>query len=233
MKEFSHRLALWSAVGLSLCLASTSVAQPNRADPQDRDHPRHTQPSQNNPRVTPDNRDRDRANPPQNRDRMTQQEIDQQRRAQQQRMEDRYRENERRNNPSYDRNNAYDRNNVYDRNNSYNRNSPTYRHDPRTVEHPRFQQQYRPQPLPRNFNSLRNEIRKNNHYYSRGPAMPRHVKIVKGKRFPPGYGRPLPYEQARYLPYYQGYEWRSVGRDLVLVAVGTGIIYAILDNVLN
>ncbi|WP_390888748.1 RcnB family protein [Leclercia adecarboxylata] len=35
------------------------------------------------------------------------------------------------------------------------------------------------------------------------------------------------------LPQYQGYEWRRVGSDIVLVAVTTGIVYTILQGVLN
>lgn len=36
-----------------------------------------------------------------------------------------------------------------------------------------------------------------------------------------------------HLPYYPGYEWRQVGRDVVLIAIATGIVYEILDNVLD
>ncbi|MCK1787820.1 RcnB family protein, partial [Pseudomonas sp. TNT11] len=35
------------------------------------------------------------------------------------------------------------------------------------------------------------------------------------------------------LPYYEGYEWRRSGPDVVLIAVGTGIVYEILEGVLN
>ena len=34
------------------------------------------------------------------------------------------------------------------------------------------------------------------------------------------------------LPVYPGYEWRRAGGDFVLIAVGTGIVYEILDGVL-
>ncbi|WP_163018477.1 RcnB family protein, partial [Pseudomonas viridiflava] len=33
--------------------------------------------------------------------------------------------------------------------------------------------------------------------------------------------------------HYEGYEWRRLGTDVVLIAIGTGIGYAILDGVLN
>ncbi|MGA4601390.1 RcnB family protein, partial [Ectopseudomonas hydrolytica] len=35
------------------------------------------------------------------------------------------------------------------------------------------------------------------------------------------------------LPYYEGYEWKQIGRDVVLVAIATGIVYEILRNVLD
>ena len=221
MKNFSKVVNYFSSVGMcsilgcSLLLSSLSLAQPNRSDVQDRNHPRYDKPPQHQQRGDVDNRGRDQAVSSRNREQVTQRDIERERRLQQQRAEERYKENQRHNQPSFDH------------------NQRTFSHDPRTVEHPRHQPNYKPQPLPKNFNSLRNDIRKNNHYYSRGPSIPRHVKVVKGNRFPAGYGRVLPYEQARYLPHYQGYEWRSVGRDLVLVAVSTGIIYTILDNVLN
>lgn len=35
------------------------------------------------------------------------------------------------------------------------------------------------------------------------------------------------------LPHYDGYEWMQAGTDLLLVAVATGLIYEVLDNVLD
>ncbi|WP_177339219.1 RcnB family protein [Pseudomonas sp. EpS/L25] len=54
-----------------------------------------------------------------------------------------------------------------------------------------------------------------------------------GRPLPPGYGRPLPPGIVRQLPDYPGYQWRQLGTDVVLIAVGTGLVYAILQGVLD
>jgi Ni/Co efflux regulator RcnB len=57
--------------------------------------------------------------------------------------------------------------------------------------------------------------------------------VVKGRPLPPGYGKRLDARSLQHLPRYDGYEWRRLGSDVVLIAVGSGIVYAILDGVLN
>jgi hypothetical protein len=57
--------------------------------------------------------------------------------------------------------------------------------------------------------------------------------IAKGKPLPHGYGKPLPPGIARQLPRYEGYEWRRLGTDMVLIAITTGIVYEVLHNVLD
>lgn len=86
---------------------------------------------------------------------------------------------------------------------------------------------------PRHFKFARDDFRRHAHKIHRGPALPPHVRVVHGHPLPRGYGRVVSYEHHHYLPHYAGYEWRSVGRDLVLVAATTGIVYAIVDNILN
>ena len=56
-------------------------------------------------------------------------------------------------------------------------------------------------------------------------------KLQRGEPMPPGIARKLDSRLAVRLPDYPGYEWRQVGRDLILVAVTTGIIEAILNEV--
>lgn len=87
--------------------------------------------------------------------------------------------------------------------------------------------------LPRDVSVIRHDVYQHRHHIKRGPTLPRHVHVVRGKPLPHHYGRVLAYEHHHYLPYYEGYEWRSAGRDLILVAAATGIVYTILDNVLN
>jgi len=67
----------------------------------------------------------------------------------------------------------------------------------------------------------------------RGGDLPPGLRLERGHPLPPGYGRPLPPGIARQLPDYPGYEWRRLGTDMVLVAVGTGLVYAILQGVLD
>lgn len=56
-------------------------------------------------------------------------------------------------------------------------------------------------------------------------------KLQRGKPLPPGIAKKLDPGLSGRLPQYPGYEWRQAGRDLILVAVTTGIIEAILDEV--
>ncbi|MFA5678641.1 MAG: anti-virulence regulator CigR family protein [Pseudomonas sp.] len=98
-------------------------------------------------------------------------------------------------------------------------------------------QQHRPQHnqhrYPPHRDQLRREIHRNSHRLNRGPALPRHVHLVVGRPLPHGWSHRVPPGHVRHLPQYAGYEWHSAGRDLVLVAVTTGVVYSILDNILN
>jgi Ni/Co efflux regulator RcnB len=60
-----------------------------------------------------------------------------------------------------------------------------------------------------------------------------HIRIVEGRRLPRGYGHRLDAHALRGLPHYHGYEWRRTGSDIVLIAVTSGIVYAILRGVLE
>lgn len=57
--------------------------------------------------------------------------------------------------------------------------------------------------------------------------------LARGKPLPPGISRRLDGRVLSHMPYYPGYEWRQIGRDVVLVAIATGIVYEILENVLD
>lgn len=67
----------------------------------------------------------------------------------------------------------------------------------------------------------------------RGEALPPGLRLERGRPLPAGYGRPLPPGIVRQLPEYPGYQWRQLGTDVVLIAVGTGLVYAILQGVLD
>lgn len=86
---------------------------------------------------------------------------------------------------------------------------------------------------PADFKPVRQSVHEQRHLIGRGPALPSHVHIVKGKPLPPGYGKRLPAATLAHLPHYPGYEWRRVGSDMVLITISTGLVYEILAGVLD
>ena len=58
--------------------------------------------------------------------------------------------------------------------------------------------------------------------------------LARGKPLPPGIAKKtLPAAMINDLPYYPGYEWRAVGEDLVLVALSTAIVTAVINGVFD
>lgn len=86
---------------------------------------------------------------------------------------------------------------------------------------------------PKDFSAVHQSFQQRRDQIGRGPALPPNVHIVKGQPLPKGYGKRLDARALQGLPQYQGYEWRRVGSDVVLVTVATGIVYTILSGVLN
>jgi Ni/Co efflux regulator RcnB len=86
---------------------------------------------------------------------------------------------------------------------------------------------------PEDFGDVRRTIQEHRDVIGRGQPLPPNVHIVKGHPLPRGYGRRLDQRSLQYLPRYDGYEWRRLGPDIVLVAIGSGIVYEILEGVLN
>lgn len=86
---------------------------------------------------------------------------------------------------------------------------------------------------PQDFGPVRQTFQQHRDVIGRGQPLPPGVHIVKGKPLPRGYGKRLDSRALQQLPRYDGYEWRRLGTDVVLIAVGSGIVYAILDGVLN
>ena len=87
---------------------------------------------------------------------------------------------------------------------------------------------------PKDFGPVRQIIRDNHGQFARGAPPPPNVRLVRGQPLPRGYrGERLDDRALSRLPRYEGYEWRRSGPDVVLIAVGTGIVYEILDGVLN
>jgi len=56
--------------------------------------------------------------------------------------------------------------------------------------------------------------------------------LARGKPLPPGIAKKtVPASMLGQLPSYPGYEWRVVGDDLVLIALSTAIVTAIINGV--
>lgn len=100
-------------------------------------------------------------------------------------------------------------------------------------DHRGQQDNHRGGPPPRDFGPVRQTIRDNHNYFVRGAPPPPGIHLERGRPLPRGYyGERLDNRALNRLPYYQGYEWRRAGGDIVLIAVGTGIVYEILEGVL-
>ena len=86
---------------------------------------------------------------------------------------------------------------------------------------------------PQDFGPVRQIIRDDREHFSRGAPPPRDIRIVRGQPLPHGYyGERLDGRALARLPVYHGYEWRRAGSDIVLIAIGTGLVYEVLDGVL-
>ena len=57
--------------------------------------------------------------------------------------------------------------------------------------------------------------------------------LARGKPLPPGIARQFDARLKNQLPMIDGYEWRQVGTDAVLVAVTTGVIEAVIDRIFD
>lgn len=75
----------------------------------------------------------------------------------------------------------------------------------------------------------------NRNYWSPGAALPPGIQknLARGKPLPPGIAKKLDGRLVGRLPHYDGYEWQQAGTDLLLVTIATGVIYEVLQNVLD
>ncbi len=58
------------------------------------------------------------------------------------------------------------------------------------------------------------------------------MNLERGKPLPPGIAKRFDDRLHHELPYYDGYEWRRVGPDAILVDAANEIIYAIIRDIL-
>ncbi|PJI48667.1 MAG: hypothetical protein CTR55_13490 [Pseudomonas sp.] len=75
----------------------------------------------------------------------------------------------------------------------------------------------------------------NRNYWNPGAALPPGIQknLARGKPLPPGIAKKLDSRLVGRLPHYDGYEWQQAGTDLLLVTIATGVIYEVLQNVLD
>ncbi|MFC6336345.1 hypothetical protein GIR22_13910 [Pseudomonas sp. CCM 7891] len=78
-------------------------------------------------------------------------------------------------------------------------------------------------------------LRDNRDYWHGGSSLPPGIQknLARGKPLPPGIAKKLDGRLLGHLPHYDGYEWQQAGTDLILVTIATGIIYEVLNNVLD
>ena len=111
------------------------------------------------------------------------------------------------------------------------RGGPQGQHEQRGDDH-RGPQDNRRGP-PQDFGPVRQVIRDNHNDFRRGAPPPPGVRLVRGQPLPRNYyGERLDNRALAHLPQYPGYEWRRSGGDIVLIAIGTSIVYQILDGAL-
>lgn len=83
--------------------------------------------------------------------------------------------------------------------------------------------------------SVLNVLNSYHNYWAPGPALPPGIQknLARGKPLPPGIAKKLDARLIGHLPRYDGYEWQQAGTDLILVAIATGIIYEVINGVLD
>lgn len=69
--------------------------------------------------------------------------------------------------------------------------------------------------------------------HDRSAALPPGIRmnLERGKPLPPGIARRFDDRLYRQLPRYDGYEWRRIGADVVLVEVATDIVHEVLRDI--
>ena len=100
---------------------------------------------------------------------------------------------------------------------------------------PRYEQDHRMHGPSIDLSDVRITLRSHRDLLAPASSLPPGIQknLARGKPLPPGIAKKMDGRLLSHLPHYQGYEWQQVGRDVVLVAIATGVIYEILENVLD
>lgn len=82
---------------------------------------------------------------------------------------------------------------------------------------------------------IRGIFRDQRNYIEPARSLPPGIQknLARGKPLPPGIAKQFDGRVQSRLPSYQGYDWRQVGTDAVLVDATTGVIEAIIANILQ
>lgn len=82
---------------------------------------------------------------------------------------------------------------------------------------------------------VRSVLRSQHQYLQPAEPLPPGIRrnLARGKPLPPGIARQFDARLNNQLPMIDGYEWRQVGTDAVLVAVTTGVIEAVIDSIFD
>ncbi|WP_022961944.1 anti-virulence regulator CigR family protein [Halopseudomonas pelagia] len=82
---------------------------------------------------------------------------------------------------------------------------------------------------------IRSIFRDQRNYLEPAKPLPPGIRknVARGKPLPPGIAKRFDGRLESRLPQYPGYDWRQVGTDAVLVTATTGIVEAILLNILE
>lgn len=82
---------------------------------------------------------------------------------------------------------------------------------------------------------VREIFRDQRQYLEPSRALPPGIRknLERGKPLPPGIAKRFDPQLESRLPRYPGYDWRQVGADAVLIEAATGIVEAIISDVLR
>ncbi len=96
-------------------------------------------------------------------------------------------------------------------------------------------QEHRPQAPSVDIGAVRAALRDHRNLLTAASSLPPGIRqnLARGKPLPPGIAKNLDNRLLGHLPRYEGYEWKQLGRDVILVAIATGLIHEILENVLD
>ncbi len=116
-----------------------------------------------------------------------------------------------------------------------NNDRPAHQGKPAAGHQPAQQQNLRLHAPSVDIGQVRITLRSHRDLLAPATSLPPGIRknVARGKPLPPGIAKNMDSRLLAHLPHYDGYEWKQLGRDVILVAIATGIVYEILENVLD